>query len=173
MLLEQSVLMASSLCVPIAFQLQGKFIESRTVYELRERPSRMFTWSAFLVSQFLIEIPWHIFGISLLFFCWYWTSGFDSSRAGFSYLFYCIAFPLYCISFGQALAAISPSASIASALLVALFSFIVVLYVLLPLCIAFLGYTDQSTSQCWCPTKVFRTGVVAVDVPRLSFYVPC
>lgn len=153
-------------------QLQSKFLESRTVYEVQERPSRMFTWSAFLVSQILIEIPWHVIGMSLYFFCWYWTSGFDSSRAGFSYLFYCVVFPLYCITLGQAIAAISPTASIATALLAALLTFVIVLYVWSRLDIRFLGLADASPLQFWCPTTVLRTGVVAMDVLHLPIHVP-
>ena len=60
----QSVFIAVTICVPLA---QCKFIGSRTVYEVRERPARMFTWSAFLVSEILIEIPWNMLGSSLFF----------------------------------------------------------------------------------------------------------
>ena len=91
----------------------------------------MFTWSAFLVSEILIEIPWNMLASSLYFICWYWTSGFDSSRAGFSYLFYCIAFPLYFTTFGQFVAVISPNGVIAATLFSTLFSFMIVLYVTL------------------------------------------
>lgn len=135
--------MALVFSLSLAQQLQSKFIESRTVYEVRERPSRMFTWSAFLVSQILIEIPWNTLASTLLFFCWYWTSGFDSSRAGFSFLFFCIIYPLYVTTFGQAVAAISPTAVIGTTLLSALFSFVVILYVLLALGVVCLGRTDE------------------------------
>lgn len=117
-----------------AQHMLGKFIQSRTVYEIRESPSRMFTWSAFLVSQILIEIPWNTLASSLLFFCWYWTTGFSSSQAGFSYLFYPIVFPLFSTTFGQAIAAISPTAVFGSTLLSVVFSFIVILYALFSPC---------------------------------------
>ncbi|KAI9569372.1 hypothetical protein HD554DRAFT_2093381 [Boletus coccyginus] len=118
-----SVFIVVALCVAIAQQSQSKFIESRSVYEVRERPARMFTWSAFLVSEMLNEIPWNMLGASLVFVCWYWTSGFDSSRAGFSYFFYCVVFPLHYTTFGQAIMVISPNGIVASTLLGVLFPF--------------------------------------------------
>ena len=136
----QSVFIAVTICVPLA---QCKFIGSRTVYEVRERPARMFAWSTFLVSEILIEIPWNMLGSSLFFFCWYWTSGFDSSRAAFSYLFYCVVFPLYYTTFGQAVVAISPNAVIASTLFSVLFSFVLILYVPLSFRMTCLSRTDR------------------------------
>lgn len=123
----QSVFTILTICVPLTQQLQGKFIVNRTVYEVRERPARMYTWSAFLVSEILVEIPWNILATSMAFFCWYWTSGFDSSRVGFSYLLFCVVFPLYFITLGQAVATISPHTVIASMLFIALLSFVIVL----------------------------------------------
>ncbi|KAF8556427.1 hypothetical protein OG21DRAFT_1521099 [Imleria badia] len=122
----QSVFVAIAICVPLAQQLQNKLIKSRTVYEVRERPARMYTWSAFLVSEMLIEIPWNMLGSSLVFFCWYWTSDFGSSRAGFSYLFYCVVYPLYYTTFALATVVISPNGVIASTLFSVLFSFMVI-----------------------------------------------
>ena len=127
--LGQSVFLVVAMCVPLAQQVQGKFLNSRTVYEVREHPARMFTWSAFLVSEILSEIPWNMLASSLIFFCWYWTSNFGSSRAGFSYLFYCIVFPLYYTTFGLAIMVISPNGVIASTVFSVLFSFLLILYV--------------------------------------------
>ena len=73
----------------------------RSIYEIRERPSRMYSWTALLASQILVELPWNILGSSLFFFCWYWTVGFDSSRAGYTYLMYGVVFPLYYTTIGQ------------------------------------------------------------------------
>ncbi|KAF8557465.1 pleiotropic drug resistance ABC transporter [Imleria badia] len=121
-----SVFIAAGICLPLAQQVQSKFIVSRAIYEVRERPARMYTWSAFLVSEILIEIPWNMLGSSLVFFCWYWTSGFDSSRAGFSYLCYCVVFPLYYTTFGLAMVVISPNGVIASTLFSVLVSFMLI-----------------------------------------------
>ncbi|KAF9494243.1 hypothetical protein BDN71DRAFT_1431877 [Pleurotus eryngii] len=46
----------------------------------------------------LVEIPWNIFDSTLFYFCWYWTVGFGSSRAGYT----CLIFE----TLGQAFSAI-------------------------------------------------------------------
>ncbi|RDB26892.1 Brefeldin A resistance protein [Hypsizygus marmoreus] len=120
-----AIFMATILSVPLANQLQVPFIDTRNVYEIRERPSRMYSWTALLTSQILIEIPWNIIGSTLLFVCWYWTVGFESSRAGYTYLMIGLIFPLYYTTFGQAVAAMSPNAEIAALLFSFLFSFVI------------------------------------------------
>ncbi|KAG9313752.1 P-loop containing nucleoside triphosphate hydrolase protein [Chiua virens] len=121
-----SIFMAITLCVPIGQQLQPRFMESRTIYEIRERPSRTFTWTAFVISQILIEIPWNVLGVSLFFVCWYWTAGFDPSRAGFSYLLFGLVYPVYFTTFALAAAVISPTVVIASTLFTTLLSFAII-----------------------------------------------
>ncbi|KAH9484099.1 Brefeldin A resistance protein [Psilocybe cubensis] len=120
-----SIFMATILSVPLANQLQVPFINTRTIYEIRERPSRMYSWTALITSQIMIEVPWNVFGSIILFFCWYWTVGFETSRAGYTFLMLVIAFPLYFTTFGQAVGAMAPSAEIAALLFSFLFSFVI------------------------------------------------
>ena len=97
----QAIFMSLMLGVPLANQLQVAFIDMRNLYEVRERHSKMYSWSALVTSQILIEIPWNILGSSIYFLCWFWTVGFDNSRAGFTYLVMGIFLPLYYTSIGQ------------------------------------------------------------------------
>ncbi|KAG5727434.1 Brefeldin A resistance protein [Termitomyces sp. T112] len=120
-----AIFMATILSVPLSNQLQVPFIATRNIYEIRERPSRMYSWTALVTSQILIELPWNVVGSTLLYFCWYWTVGFDSSRAGYTYLGLGIVYPLYYTSIGQAIAAMSPNAEIAALLFSFLFSFVI------------------------------------------------
>lgn len=101
----------------------------RSLYEARERPSRMYSWSALITSQILVEIPWNVLGSSLFYFCWYWTVGLDSIayRAGYVYLVLGVLMPLYYITLGQAVAALSSNEQIAALLFNLLFSFVTVL----------------------------------------------
>jgi ATP-binding cassette, subfamily G (WHITE), member 2, SNQ2 len=94
-------MLMSSSSVPLANQLQVPYIAMRSIYEIRERPSRMYSWTSLVTSQILIELPWNIIGSSIFFLCWYWTVGFDSSRAGYTYLMYSVVFPLYYSTIGQ------------------------------------------------------------------------
>lgn len=130
--------------VPLSNQLQVPFIAMRNVYEIRERPSRMYSWTALVTSQILAEVPWNIIGSSFYFFCWYWTVGFPDSRAGYTYLMICVLNPIYYTTIGQvrcrlrhvffslkqfvqAIAAMSPNAEIAAMLFSLLFSFVLTL----------------------------------------------
>ena len=35
-----------------------KFVVQRSLYEVRERPSKAYSWSAFLIANVIVEIPW-------------------------------------------------------------------------------------------------------------------
>jgi ATP-binding cassette subfamily G (WHITE) protein 2 (SNQ2) len=121
--------MSTILSSPLAGQLHVPFIKLRDIYEIRERPSRMYHWSALITSQVLVEIPWNVLGSILFFFCWFWTVGFESSRAGYTFLLYGVMFPIYYTTIAQAVAAMAPSAEIASILFSFLFSFVLALCV--------------------------------------------
>ena len=93
--------MGTIISVPLANQLQVPFISVRNIYEIRERPSRMYSWTALVTSQILAEIPWNIVGSSFFFVCWYWTVGFPSDRGGYTYLLYSVMNPMYYTTIGQ------------------------------------------------------------------------
>lgn len=101
--------MATILCVPLSNQLQVPFLNMRNVYEVRERPSRMYNWTALLMSQVVVELFWNIIGSTVLFFSWYWTVGFGNDRAGYTYLMLGIIFPMYYGSLAQVSLCHSPS----------------------------------------------------------------
>lgn len=60
--------MGMILCAALANQIQVPFIATRNIYEVRERPSRMYSWTALLAAQLLSELPWNILGTILLIF---------------------------------------------------------------------------------------------------------
>ncbi|KAF7798180.1 hypothetical protein EIP86_009397 [Pleurotus ostreatoroseus] len=97
-----SIFMAVVISVALAQQLQVPYLTMRDLYEVRERPSRMYSWTALVTSQLLAEIPWNIFACSIFFFCWYWTVGYSSepTRAGYTYLMLAVSFPLYYTTIG-------------------------------------------------------------------------
>ena len=120
-----------SCSVPLCNQLQVPFIAMRNIYEIRERPTRMYSWTALLASQIAIEVPWNIFCSLVLFVCWYWTVGFPNERAGYTILMLGFLYPFYYTTIGQAIAAMASSAEIAALLFSFLFSFVLTLCVLL------------------------------------------
>jgi len=120
-----AVFMATIMSIPLSNQLQAPFIDMRSIYEIRERRSRMYSWTALVTSQVIIAIPWNILGSFILFVTFYWTVGFDSARAGYTFLMLVLAFPAYYSTFAQAVAAMSPNAEIAALLFSLLFSFVI------------------------------------------------
>ena len=122
-----SIFVILILSVPGAQQLQIPFIASRTVYEIRERPSKMYSWSAWVTAQILVELPWNVFGGIVLFFCWYWTVGFPTERAGYTFLTLAVLIPFYYTTVGQAIASMAPTVEIAGLLFTSLFSFVLIL----------------------------------------------
>ena len=122
-----SVFVILILSVPCAQQLQIPFIASRNIYEIRERPSKMYSWSAWVTAQILVELPWNMLGGTLLFFCWYWTVGYPTERAGFTFLFLMVLMPFYYTTIGQAIAAAAPSVEIAPLMFTATFAFVLIL----------------------------------------------
>ncbi|KAK0494589.1 pleiotropic drug resistance ABC transporter [Armillaria luteobubalina] len=121
-----AVFIPTVLCVPMGGQIQVQFANMRSVYEIRERPSKMYHWSALVTAQVLAEVPWGIIASSLLFCTWYWTVGFDTSRAGYTYLMLGVLYPLYTSTFSQAIAAMAPRAEIATVLFSPFVSFVII-----------------------------------------------
>ena len=122
-----SIFVALILSVPGAQQLQIPFITSRTIYEIRERPSKMYSWSAWVTAQILVELPWNVFGGVMLFFCWYWTVGFPTERAGSIFLTFAVLVPTYYTTIGQGIAAMASTVEIAGLLFTSLFTFVLIL----------------------------------------------
>ncbi|KAK6461937.1 ABC-2 type transporter-domain-containing protein [Scheffersomyces coipomensis] len=55
------------------------FVAQRSLYEVRERPSRTFSWFAFICAQITGELPWNILAGTLAFFSWYYPVGLYSN----------------------------------------------------------------------------------------------
>lgn len=119
--------MSTIVSVSLSNQLQVPFLNMRSIYEIRERPSRMYAWTSFITAHLLTELPWNILGSSLYFICWFWTVGFDSSRAGYTFLMMGVTLPCYYTTIGMAVAAMSPNAEIAGLLFSFLFTFVLTL----------------------------------------------
>ncbi|KAJ5133058.1 hypothetical protein N7448_007216 [Penicillium atrosanguineum] len=41
-------------------QIMPRFVTQRSLYEVRERPSRIYSWKVFILSQILVEVPWQV-----------------------------------------------------------------------------------------------------------------
>lgn len=70
-----AIFMALVLCTVFAQQMQPKFIAMRSLYEVRERPSKMYNAIVMGLTNVLIEIPYNVVGGTIFFMCWYWGIG--------------------------------------------------------------------------------------------------
>ncbi|GEQ67738.1 hypothetical protein JCM33374_g1403 [Metschnikowia sp. JCM 33374] len=48
------------------------FVSQRSLYEVRERPSKTFSWFVFITAQISAEIPWNILCGTFGYLCWYY-----------------------------------------------------------------------------------------------------
>lgn len=56
-------------------QIMPHFVTQRALYEVRERPSKTYSWKAFIISNIVVELPWNSLMAVLIFFCWYYPIG--------------------------------------------------------------------------------------------------
>jgi ATP-binding cassette subfamily G (WHITE) protein 2 (PDR) len=56
-------------------QMMPHFVVQRSLYEVRERPSKAYSWQAFMLSNLLVEIPWGFLMAILMFVTWYYPVG--------------------------------------------------------------------------------------------------
>ncbi|KAA8648327.1 hypothetical protein EYZ11_005730 [Aspergillus tanneri] len=56
-------------------QMMPYFCTQRALYEVRERPSKAYSWKAFMLASILVELPWNILMAVPAYFCWYYPIG--------------------------------------------------------------------------------------------------
>lgn len=69
------IFMLMSIFGQLVQQLMPLFTRQRALYEVRERPSKVYSWKAFMLSNILVEVPWNFICATLLFLCWYYPIG--------------------------------------------------------------------------------------------------
>lgn len=61
---------------PLAQQIMPHFVTQRSLYEIRERPSKTYSWAAFMLSNLVVELPWQTAMSVISFFSVYYPVGF-------------------------------------------------------------------------------------------------
>ena len=118
-----SIFMLMAIFPSLVQQIISRFVIQRSLYELRERPSRTYTWQAFLISNMLAEIPYQVFLGCLVWACYYFTVfGIQSTERGGLMLLYCVEFFIFASSFGHLLIAGLPDAQTAGTICTLMFS---------------------------------------------------
>lgn len=94
--------------------IQPVFVTQRELYEVRERPSKAYSWKVFLIANVLVEIPWQVLMGILTFACFnYPVAGIQSSERQGLVLLFCIQLFVYAATFAQMTVAALPDAQTA------------------------------------------------------------
>jgi ABC-type multidrug transport system permease subunit/ABC-type multidrug transport system ATPase subunit len=70
-----SVFMLMTIFGNLVQQIMPNFVTQRSLYEARERPSKSYSWKAFMTANIIVELPWNILMAVLIYFCWYYPIG--------------------------------------------------------------------------------------------------
>lgn len=93
----------------MAEQIMPQFVTQRSLYEVRERPSKTYSWPVFVISNILTEIPWQTIGAVVSFFVFYYPIGFYENATytdtvherGFLSFLFILEFYIYSSTFAQ------------------------------------------------------------------------
>jgi ABC-type multidrug transport system permease subunit len=120
--------MLTTLFNSLVQQIQPLFVTQRSLYEVRERPSKAYSWKAFMIANIVVEIPYQIFAGILIWACFYYAViGIQGSVRQILILLYCIQLFIYASAFAQMCIAALPDAQTASGI-VTLFTFMSLLF---------------------------------------------
>ncbi|KAL2258872.1 hypothetical protein VTK26DRAFT_7643 [Humicola hyalothermophila] len=117
-----AVFMVTTIFTTLVQQIQPLFITQRSLYEVRERPSRVYSWKAFLLANIIVEVPYQILTGVLAFASFYYPvmgAGQDSTRQGLVLLFTIQLF-IYASAFAHMTIAALPNAQAAAAIVILL-----------------------------------------------------
>ncbi|QSZ36093.1 hypothetical protein DSL72_007218 [Monilinia vaccinii-corymbosi] len=56
-------------------QIMPHFVTQRSLYEVRERPSKTYSWKVFILSNIIVELPWNTLMAVIIFLTWYYPIG--------------------------------------------------------------------------------------------------
>ncbi|KAJ5682612.1 ABC multidrug transporter C [Penicillium macrosclerotiorum] len=70
-----SIFMLLTIFGNLVQQIMPHFCTQRSLYEVRERPSKTYSWQAFMTANILVELPWNTLMSVFIFVCWYYPIG--------------------------------------------------------------------------------------------------
>lgn len=89
-----------------------KFVTQRSLYEVRERPSKAYSWAAFVVSNIVVEIPYQAFLGILVWASYYYAiyGATQSAQQQGLMLLFVVQFFLFTSTFAELVIASLPDA---------------------------------------------------------------
>ncbi|KAJ5982947.1 CDR ABC transporter [Penicillium waksmanii] len=115
----------------LAYQQMPNYILQRDLYEVRERPSKAYSWMAFIMAQIIVEIPWNSLAALITFLPFYYLIGMNhnaapthqtTERGGLMFLLIW-GFLMHCGTFTTMVVASASTAEIGAILALLLFVF--------------------------------------------------
>ncbi|KAL1899890.1 hypothetical protein Sste5346_002756 [Sporothrix stenoceras] len=95
-------------------QIMPLFVTQRSLYEVRERPGKMYSWKAFIIANIVVEFPWQILCGIVTYACFYYpVVGIQASQRQGLVLLFLIELMLYASSFATMCIAALPDAQTA------------------------------------------------------------
>ncbi|EER44595.1 multidrug resistance protein [Histoplasma capsulatum H143] len=70
-----AVFMLMTILGNLTQQIVPNFVAARALYEARERPSKSYSWKAFMIANISVELPWNTLMAVIVFACWYYPIG--------------------------------------------------------------------------------------------------
>jgi ABC-type multidrug transport system permease subunit len=115
----------------LAYQQMPNYILQRDLYEVRERPSKTYSWVTFILAQIIVEIPWNSLAALITFIPFYYLIGMNhnaaatqqtTERGGLMFLLIW-GFLMHCGTFTTMVVASAATAEIGAILALLLFVF--------------------------------------------------
>lgn len=99
------------------------FVNQRSLYEVRERPSKAYSWKAFILANIVVEIPYNVILAVLVFGSYYYAvQGIQTSLQQGLVLLFLIEFFIYAGTFAHLCIVAMPDAQTAAAIVTLLFA---------------------------------------------------
>ena len=119
-----SIFMLTAILSTLVQQIMPRFVTQRSLYEVRERPSKAYSWAAFLIANICVEIPYQILMGILVFAAYYYPiyGRHQASGRQCLVLLLCIQFFVFASTFAHMLIAALPDAETAGQVCTLLFS---------------------------------------------------
>lgn len=120
-----ALFMVSSIFSTIVQQIMPLFVTQRSLFEARERPSKTYSWRAFLFANLVVEWPYQIVAGILIYATFYYpVVGIQSSEQQGLVVVLCIVFMIYASTFAHLCIVALPDAQTAGSIVTLMFSMI-------------------------------------------------
>ncbi|KAI9054006.1 hypothetical protein LZ554_002950 [Drepanopeziza brunnea f. sp. 'monogermtubi'] len=121
-----SIFMITTIFTSLVQQIMPRFILQRDLYEVRERPSKAYSWKSFLIANIVVEIPYQIFlGIMVwasYFYPIYTREGIPSAERQGLILLLLVQFFVFASTFAHMIIAALPDSETAGNIATLMFS---------------------------------------------------